>query len=397
MTATNGPAPAADRDYDLVLLGATGFTGQLTAAYLANHLGDGPTRWALAGRDRERLAALAARLPNLPAIEVVDTGDLVGLLELAARTRVIATTVGPYLRHGELVVQACVRAGTHYLDVTGEPAFVDLLLSRYDADARRGGVKLVNCCGFESVPPDLGASFTVGQLPDDAPLTVRGYLHVRMRPSGGTIATVLDGSAHRRRASSVPAPLPGGRPIARLATGIHRVAELDAWAVPLPTIDTDVVLRSAQVLEGYGSRVRYGHHLLMRHLPAAVAGLAGAGIAGAATRFPPTRSLLARALPSPGEGPDEASRARSWFQLTFLGEGGGQRVVTRVSGGEPGYETTAVTLGEAARLLVDGAGPDVAGVLTPAVALGTAYRDRLAAAGLTFEVLAGPDAPGHPA
>lgn len=405
MTATGDPPDTSRRDYDLVLLGATGFTGRLTARYLAGL--DGGRRWAIAGRDRERLAALAASLPDPPAVEVVDTADLVGLLDLAARTRVLTTTVGPYLRHGELVAQACVRRATHYLDVTGEPAFVDLLLARYDADARRQGVKLVSCCGFESVPADLGVRYTVGHLPDDVPLTVRGYLRVRMRPSGGTLTTALDGSAGERRPAPAQTSEADARPVARLATGIHRVAALDGWAVPLRTIDTAVVLRSARVLAGYGTRLRYGHHLLLGHLPAALGNRAGAGLLRAATRSPAARSMLTRAqrspalpsgvLPSPGDGPDEATRARNWFELTFLGEGGGHRVITRVWGGDPGYDTTAVTLGEAARTLLDDETPAAAGVVTPAVALGEPYHRRLAAAGLAFELVAGPDAPHHTA
>ena len=409
MTGPGAPQRTSRRDYDLVLLGATGFTGKLTARYLAG-LADGALRWAIAGRDRDRLAALAAQLPDPPAVEVVDTGDLVGLLDLAARTRVLATTAGPYLRHGELVAQACVRSATHYLDVTGEPAYVDLLLARYDADARRQGIKLVSCCGFESVPADLGVRFTVGHLPDDAALTVRGYLRARMRPSGGTVTTALEGSARGHRTAptptSAPDGRPDGRPVARLASGVHRVAALDGWAVPLPTIDTAVVLRSARVLPGYGSRLRYGHHLLLAHLPAALGGLAGAGLLGAAARFAPMRSLLSRALlsgalpsrllPSPGDGPDEATRNRGWFELTFLGEGGGHQVVTRVSGGDPGYDTTAVTLGEAARTLLDDDAPAAAGVVTPAVALGAPYLRRLAAAGLRVEVVAGSDTPQPP-
>ena len=424
MTGSADAGGSSHRDYDLVLLGATGFTGRLTARYLAG-LEGGARRWAIAGRDEGRLTSLAAQLPAAPAVEVVDTDDLVGLLDLAARTRVLATTVGPYLRHGELVAQACVRSATHYLDVTGEPAFVDLLLARYDADARRQGIKLVSCCGFESVPADLGVRYTVGHLPDDVPLTVRGYLRVRMRPSAGTVTTALDGTALERRATATPPPAPGGhaggRPVARLGTGLERVAALDGWAVALPTIDTTVVLRSARVLAGYGSRLRYGHHLLLSHLPAALGALAGASFLRAATRLAWTRALLSRALlsrallsrallsrallsrlpapplPAPGDGPDEATLARNFFELTFLGEGGGHRVVTRVSGGDPGYDTTAMTLAEAARTLLDDDTPATTGVVTPAVALGAAYHRRVAAAGLGFEVLSGPDILRHTA
>jgi short subunit dehydrogenase-like uncharacterized protein len=378
------------RAYDLVLLGATGFTGRLVAAHLAARLAGSGRRWAIAGRRHDALTAIADTLPDRPDVEVVDTDDLVGLLDLATRTRVLVTTVGPYARHGELVVQACVRSGTHYADITGEPAFVDLVRDRYDEDARRRGVKVVNCCGFDSVPHDLGVRFTVAHLPDDAPLTVRGYVRGQGRVSGGTARSAVEAVAGRqlprlghdrqRREGEVRRAVP-------LPARIHRVASLDAYGVPLPTIDPAIVLRSARVLDGYGTSFRYGHYARVKRLPTVVAGLSGLGVAAAMAAFGPSRSLLNRALPQPGEGPDEATRARSRFEVTFIGQGGGRTVTTRVAGGDPGYGETSRMLGEAGLVLTEGEGPDVAGVLTPAVALGQPYQDRLEALGITFEVL----------
>ncbi len=384
-----------ERDYDLVLLGATGFTGRLTAAHLAARLaelpGDLAPRWAIAGRDRTRLEAVAAELPGEVGIEVVDVHDLVGLLELTARTRVLATTVGPYARHGELVAQACVRSGAHYADITGEPAFVTLLRQRYDADARRAGVKLVSCCGFDSVPHDLGARFTVAQLPDDEPITLRGYVGGQGRPSGGTAHSALDAVAARAiplGAARVPDD-PGARRVAvGLTPRIHRVDELDAYGVPMPTVDASIVLRSAQVLDGYGRAFRYGHYVRVRRLPTVIAGVGALGVAAGMASLAPTRALLRRALPDPGTGPDEATRARSRFDVTFLGRAGAATAITRVSGRDPGYGGTAAMLGEAALSLAFDDGPDTSGALTPAVALGAPYHDRLVDQTLSFEVLA---------
>lgn len=380
----------ADRDYDVVLLGATGFTGALVATHLDRRLAGTETRWAIAGRDRDKLHALAARLTGDPGVEVVDVHDLVGLLALAGRTRVLGTTVGPYTRHGELVVQACVRAGAHYADITGEPAFVDLVRDRYHDDAGRRGTKIVTCCGFDSVPPDLGVRFTVARLPDDVPLTVRGYVRAEGRVSGGTVASALETIASRaERPPRRPRRTDDARRATSLPARIHRVAELDAWGIPLPTIDPAIVLRSARVLGGYGSAFRYGHYARVRRLPTAIGGIAAIGAATAMASSRPTRSLLARLLPAPGEGPDEATRDRGRFELTFLGHGGGARVVTRVSGGDPGYQETSKMLGEALLSLAQDRGPDVAGVLTPAVALGAPYHDRLVDQGIGFETVAG--------
>ncbi len=381
------------RQYDLVLLGATGFTGQLVAAHLARRCGD--LAWAIAGRDPDRLAGIAAELGEAagarpPDIEVVDVTDREGLLALAGRTRVLATTVGPYARLGEPVVAACVRQGTHYADITGEPAFVSLLRDRYDTEAAERGVKVVTCCGFDSVPHDLGVWFTVGHLPDDVPLTVRGYVEANGRPSGGTLHSALEAVASR----SIPRPDRDRTPdprtqrrVAPLPARLHRIEQLGGWGVPMPTIDPVIVLRSARVLDGYGSAFRYGHFLRVRRLPTVVAGAGALGVAAAMASVGPTRSLLERFLPDPGEGPDEQTRARSSFSVTFLARGGDTTVTTRVSGGDPGYDEAAKMLGEAALSLALDDGPATAGVLTPAVGLGAPYLARLQDQGLRFEVV----------
>jgi short subunit dehydrogenase-like uncharacterized protein len=376
------------RTYAVVLLGATGFTGRLTAAHLARRLSGTTTSWAIAGRDRAKLETLRDELPGNPGIEVADVTDPDSLLALAGSTDVLATTVGPYARYGEPVVEACVEAATEYCDITGEPAFVRSIRERFDAAAREAGIRLVSCCGFDSVPHDLGVRFTVNHLPDDAPTTVRGYVHASGRLSGGTATSALNAIASR----SVPRA--GGRgddPVIREVRSvrplIHRVRELDAWGVPLPTIDPAIVLRSARQLEGYGERFRYGHFAEVGSLPVVAAGITAVGGMAAMAALPPTRALLQRLLPDPGEGPSEERRARSRFRVTFLGEAGNQRVMTRVSGGDPGYDETAKMLGEAALSLAQDGRGDAVGHCTPAVALGEHYQARLEHQGLTFEVL----------
>jgi short subunit dehydrogenase-like uncharacterized protein len=377
----------SDRTYAVVLLGATGFTGRLTAAHLARRLAGTTTRWAIAGRDRTKLEALRDELPGEPGIEVADVGDADSLLALARSTDVLATTVGPYARYGEPVVAACVEAGTEYADITGEPGFVAAIRDRFDAPARDAGIRLVSCCGFDSVPHDLGVRFTVGLLPDDAPTTVRGYVHASGRWSGGTAASALDAISRRKLPRVGSSGDRAVREVAMVPPRIHRARDLDAWGVPLPTIDPIVVLRSARELAGYGERFRYGHYAEVSTLPVAAAGIAAVGGMAAMATLPPTRSLLQRLLPDPGEGPSEERRARSRFRVTFVGGAGGQRVVTRVSGGDPGYDETAKMLGEAALSLAQDARDDVAGHCTPAIALGEHYQARLEHQGIGFEVL----------
>jgi short subunit dehydrogenase-like uncharacterized protein len=377
----------SDRTYAVVLLGATGFTGRLTAAHLARRLAGTTTRWAIAGRDQRKLEALRDELPGDPGLEVADVTDPTSLLALARSTDVLATTVGPYARYGEAVVGACVEAGTEYADITGEPGFVKTIRERFDAAAREAGIRLVSACGFDSVPHDLGVRFTVRQLPDDAPTTVRGYVHATGRFSGGTAASALDAISRR----SLPrARQDGHRQVRKVATvpaRIHRVPELDAWGVPLPTIDPVVVLRSARELDGYGERFRYGHFAEVGSLPVAAAGIATVGGMAAMASLPPTRALLQRLLPAAGEGPSEERRSRSRFRVTFLGGAGAQRVVTRVAGGDPGYDETAKMLGEAALSLAQDARGEAVGHVTPAIAFGDHYQARLEHQGITFEVL----------
>jgi saccharopine dehydrogenase (NAD+, L-glutamate forming) len=324
-------------------------------------------------------------------VEVVDVTDLVGLLELAGRTRVLATTVGPYAELGELVVQACVRSGTHYADITGEPAFVNLLLERYDGDARTHGVRVVNCCGFDSVPHDLGARFTARQLPTDAPMTVKGFVRASAMPSGGTwqsaVAAMAGAGPSSLRTPRLPAADDGSsRKVRGLGPRVVRDPAVDGWGVPLPTIDAAVVLRSAAVLGEYGPDFRYGHYARVRRLPTVAGAIGGAGLLLGLAKVGPTRRLLL-GLRSSGDGPSASQREAGWFEVTFVGRSGDQQVVTRVAGGDPGYAETSRMLGEAALAIVQDDLPERSGVLTPAVAFGDALQARLQSQGMTFEVV----------
>ncbi|MFJ9038472.1 saccharopine dehydrogenase family protein [Streptomyces sp. NPDC102406] len=387
-----------DRTYDVVLFGATGFVGVLTAEYLAAHAPEG-LRWAIAGRDPGKLERLRERLTGIdPAcavlpLERADVADAASLRELATRARVVATTVGPYLEYGEGLVAACAEAGTDYVDLTGEPEFVDRMYVRHDARARETGARLVHACGFDSVPHDLGAYFTVQRLPEGVPLRVDGFVRSNATFSGGTFASALHqfGRARQMVAAQQDRRRHQPRLVGRTAyapTGTPRFAkEVGAWALPLPTIDPQVVQRSARALERYGPDFRYRHYAAVKSLPFAVGGVAAVGALFAAAQVPPARRWLGSRL-APGEGPDEARRAKSWFSVRFVGEGGGRRVFTEVSGGDPGYGETAKMLAESAMCLAQDELPEVSGQLTTAVAMGDALIERLRAAGIGFRVAA---------
>ncbi|WP_435271265.1 saccharopine dehydrogenase family protein [Streptomyces sp. 1222.5] len=383
-----------DRPYDLVLFGATGFVGTLTAEYLAAHAPK-ELRWAVAGRDERKLERLRERLAGGADVGVLraDVDEPASLRALAEHARVVATTVGPYVLHGEELVAACADAGTDYLDLTGEPEFVDLMYVRHDARARETGARLVHACGFDSVPHDLGAYFTVLQLPPDVPLTVDGYVTADAAFSGGTLASALNQIARGRpmRAAARERyrhePRLMGRRVTAPAGPPRFVGELGAWALPLPTVDPQIVRRSARALERYGPDFRYRHHAAVRHLPVALGGVAALGAVAAAAQVPPARRWLSDRL-KPGDGPSAEKRARSWFRVRFVGEGGGRRVFTEVAGGDPGYDETAKMFAEAALSLVFDDLPPTAGQVTTAQAMGDALIARLRAAGITFRVAA---------
>ncbi|MFE1294262.1 saccharopine dehydrogenase family protein [Streptomyces sp. NPDC058733] len=383
-----------DRPYDLVLFGATGFVGTLTAEYLAAHAPD-DLRWAIAGRDTTRLERLREGLPGGERIGVLraDVADAASLRALAEHARVVATTVGPYIRYGEQLVAACADTGADYLDLTGEPEFVDLMYVRHDARARETGARLVHACGFDSVPHDLGVLFTVGQLPPDVPLTVDGFVSVDAAFSGGTLASALGQFARGRQMLAAARDRARHEPrlVGRRATapiGAPRYApEIGAWALPLPTIDPQVVQRSARSLDRYGPDFRYRHYAAVRRLPVAAGGIAAVGALAVAAQVPPARRWLSERV-RPGEGPSAEKRARSWFRVRFVGEGGGRRVLTEVSGGDPGYGETAKIFAEAAQSLALDALPETSGQVTTAVAMGEALTERLRAAGIGFRVAA---------
>src|SRR6187399_75857 len=382
----------AERDYDIVLFGATGFTGALTAEYLARNAPDG-LRWALAGRNRAKLDALSERLGiDVPLLHA-DVGDEASLRSVAESARVVITTVGPYVAYGEPLVAACAAAGTDYVDLTGEPEFVDRMWLGYHQKALESGARLVHCCGFDSIPHDLGAYFTVKHLPEGVPLTVNGYVRMGAEFSGGTFASAINGfgrarqtlsaAKQRRQAESRPA----GRKIHSAPARPRRDTDLGGWVVPLPTIDGPVVRRSAAALERYGPDFSYGHNVVAKHLTSVATTAGGVGVALALAQLPPTRKLLLKAARSPGEGPSEEVRAKSWFKVTFTGEGGGKRVVTEVAGGDPGYDETAKMLAQSGLCLAFDDLPETAGQVTTAEAMGDALLSRLQNAGISFHLL----------
>jgi short subunit dehydrogenase-like uncharacterized protein len=390
---------AGSREHEIVVYGASGFTGGLTAEYLARNAPG--LRWALAGRNPQKLEAVRDRLtdidPALATLPVIkaDIADLPALRAMAASTQVVITTVGPYVHYGEPVVAACAAAGTDYVDLTGEPEFVDRMWLGYHAEAQRTGARLVHSCGFDSIPHDLGALFTVLQLPQGVPLRVEGFVRAGGTFSGGTFHSAVNAMGRLRQSRQAATerkraePRPEGRRVGGIVGPPRRVPEAGGWVLPMPTIDPMVVLRSAAALDRYGPDFRYGHYLAIKRLPMAAGLIGGVGAMVALAQLPPTRNLLLK-LKDPGDGPTPEQREKAWFKVRFIGqageagEGGNSRVITEVAGGDPGYGETSKMLAETALSLARDDLPDTAGQVTTAVALGQTLIDRLSAAGISF-------------
>jgi short subunit dehydrogenase-like uncharacterized protein len=404
-----------DRELDIALFGATGFTGRLVAGYLAEHAPEG-TRIGLAGRSEEKLNGIRDGLPKSASewpLIVADSSDQDSLDKLAGRARAVVTTVGPYMRGGLPLVEACARAGTNYADLSGEPLFMRDSIDKYDSVARESGARIVHASGFDSIPSDIGTLLLheqakaddAGEL-EDTTFVVMG---MKGGPSGGTLDSMtgqLDAAKAdpaRGKLMNDPYSLSPERSAEpdlgdeRDLRGVEHSDELDLWLGPfvMAGINTRVVRRSNALQEwAYGKRFRYRE---VTSFGSGTAGRAkatgttvGLGAAIAGLSFGPTRTVLRKVLPAAGEGPSEKTRESGFFKIDIhTRTSSGARYVCRIrAGGDPGYKATSLMLGEAGLCLALDRDklPDRAGVLTPATAMGTALADRLRAAGMKFEV-----------
>ena len=270
-------------------------------------------RIGLAGRSPAKLEGVRDRIGGDHDLLTVDASDTAALRALTARTRVLVTTVGPYLVHGDPVVAACADTGTDYLDLTGETEFVDLTYLRHHTRAVATGARLVHACGFDSVPHDLGVQFTVDQLPEEVPLSVRGYVRMHGTFSGGTAASALEVLGHLRHGRAVHDVRrlvesdPDGRRVTVESGRVGRDPATGWWVAPMPTIDPWIVSESARQLPRYGPDFHYAH-LWAGDSPMALAGvLGGVGALVALSQVPAARRALSRLRP-PGSGPTVAQR-----------------------------------------------------------------------------------------
>jgi short subunit dehydrogenase-like uncharacterized protein len=369
---------ATGRKYDVVLFGASGFTGRQAARYFARHAPAG-LRWAVAGRDREKLDAL-----RVPAdVLIADSGDQGAVDAVVSQTRVLLSTAGPFAKYGTPVVDACARFRTHYADITGEVFWAQQLAARYHDRAAAERVRIVPCCGFDSVPSDLGAFLLARH---HRASVVRAYFQLGGGGlNGGTIASLTNTIAARR-----------GRGLGRGDDFAlpHRDDWIGTWVGPffMAPVNRRVVARSAALMASWGNAYPAGfsyHEYWKFTAPLAatkaIAASVVMGMAGAVTRVPPLLHVAERLLPQPGQGPSESRMDRGWFSCDLVGcTAAGERVEAHIRNqGDAGNRSTVKMLCEAGLCLALGEATERGGVLTPATAFGDHLVSRLRAANMT--------------
>lgn len=404
-----------DREFDVVVQGATGFTGVLVAEYLLRQYGaDKDLRWALAGRSEAKLKKvrgdLGADASGLELI-VADSFDKTALASLAARTRVVLTTVGPYALYGSDLVEACVNAGTHYCDLAGEVQWIRKMVDQHHERATETGAKIVTCCGFDSVPMDIGVwalqdavQEKHGQFCQSISMMVRA---TKGTASGGTLASMMNLIKESREDRAIARVLihpyslnpPGERegPDERDQQKVLFRDDAQSWTAPfvMAGVNTKVVRRS-HALAGYpyGKEFRYDESVMTgRGFAGWLKGTVmtiGLGAIVFFASYSPTRKLLQRFfLAKPGEGPDEDMQKTGFFNLVQIGKlADGTIVRGKITGDQdPGYGSTSKMLSECAVCLAKDELPAGGGVLTPASAMARSLLVRLRAnAGLTFDL-----------
>ena len=403
---------AGKREFDIVVWGASGFTGHLVAEYLAQTQGvGGKLRWAIAGRNREKLEQVRDEcLPEskrkaLPLL-IADSGDPASLAAMVARTKVICSTVGPYAQHGTPLVAACTEAGTDYCDLTGEVQWMARVIPAYQGAAVASGARIVHTCGFDSIPFDIGTWYLQQAMQERhgvAAIQVKTRVgRTRGGASGGTIASVfnmLEEARHDptiRQVMANPYALnPSGA-----APGPDGPDQADArfdpdfgqWTSPfvMAAVNTRVVRRSNALLGfPWGADFRYDEAVLNRSRTQATLAALGAGVGMRALGFGPARQLARRVLPAPGDGPSRRQRENGYWEVFFHGVHPTDRNLDlrlKVCGDmDPGYGSTAKMLGEAALCLALDPPLTGGGFWTPASAMGSRLQQRLAEhAGLDF-------------
>lgn len=404
---------ATSSKHDIVIFGATSFVGQILCRYMVDRHGvDGDLDWVIAGRNAEKLEQVASSTGADVERIVCDADDAAAIADMVASTKLVISTVGPYALYGSKLVAAVAEAGVDYVDLTGEPQWMQKMIDRYSDRAAETGARIVHACGFDSVPSDMGVWFVQQQAQEqfgETCNTIRmGVEAMKGGASGGTVASMMNMMDEVSADPSLRAVLTNPYALAPKddREGVRQPnvtlpdydLGLDSWTAPfvMAGTNTRVVFRTHALLgHPWGDDFTYGESMLMG--PgfggrAKAFGMSGAlgGFMGAAA-IGPMRKLLGKALPEPGEGPTPEKQEAGFYDIRFHGTTpSGNEIMVKVTGDrDPGYGSTSKILAEAATTLLTRSHAEVpGGCLTPATALGADYVAALVDhAGLTFDVL----------
>ena len=400
-----------DREYDIIVWGATGFTGRLVVDYMAEQQANSNLKWAVGGRNPQKLQQMLAGRDV--AMVTADSGDEASIEALVRKTRVILTTVGPDARDGSSLGAACARPGTDYWHLTGEIHWMREMITAYQEEARATGARIVHTCGFDSIPSDLGVYFLQKHMLSTHGVPAR---QIKYRPrafsggfSGGTIDSMIAMMEKAREDKSIRTKLADPYVLNDTQRGLdgpdrlsaYYDEDFDSWVGPfvMGSVNTRVVRRSAELLNGlYGRDFQYNEGVLSGKGAGGFLGATGTGVGtgvfvgAASVSF--TRGLMQKFLPKPGEGPSDDAINNGYYDIELFGQhptDSNKNVRVRVKGDkDPGYGSTSKMIAESALALAQDDLPVSGGFWTPASAMGDQLLARLPqSAGVTFEVVEG--------
>ena len=393
-----------NKDIDIVIYGATGFTGQLCVKYFQSQGLE--IKWAIAGRNLGKLQSVSKNLAPDIEILVADSDDEAGLNDICLRSKVVLSTAGPFHRYGSKLVKACVENGSHYVDITGENFWVKGLIEKHHEEALRKGIRIIPSCGFDSIPSDIGTFYAVRSL--NRPVKrVDSFHSWKGEASGGTIETMfamgdLDLGKEIRNPFLLNPEGSYTNEQKKLSSDVLKISkqkDLSAWSGPfiMAGANTRVVRRSEALLterqESYGNNFVYQEHAFHKSLSKAIFSTMGLGLLGLIL-ISPLRKIVRSFLRKPGEGPSLEVQENGWFECKFLVESeDGEKSLYKMFGkGDPGYKVTSKFAAECALSLLEDpqslpGGREYGGVLTSASGLGNVLIERLKNADVHFEAL----------
>ena len=386
-----------DKKFDIIIYGATGFTGSLGAKYMDKYSNE--FKWAIAGRDSNKLEKLQNEIPGKPEIAIADANDEQALLKLTASTKVVASYAGPFNKYSNLLVKACVETGTHYVDITGEAIWVRDLIDNYHQRCIDNKIKIIPACGYDSIPSDLGTYFTAKQV--NEPLkSIFAYHNMSGGVSGGTIESAFTmrdfKSKHKMGHPFLLNPEGSYSKNQKLLSkdyfSIKKNKKLNKWVIPfvMAITNTRPVRRSAALMEAkqqsYGPDFVYNEFQMVNKYSVALITTVSLAVLGMII-VSPFRNFLRKFFPKPGTGPNEKTRNNGWYEALFVAKTTkNQEYVYRMYGkGDPGYKSTSMFLVESAISLLNNSDIGEYGVLTPATGLGDDLIIRLKDQGVLFE------------